>query len=760
MKINKEASASVPGGERRPLHVLHVYRRFHPDYTGDGIYYTHLQPLLESDNITGEFLAFETQPPGPGAVHFYMNNQVTYISATILSSTSIGLCKWIVSNRSRIDIMHLHSHVDRFFLSYLGARIFGIRVIYSCTLNDSPTELLNQYRPAYRRFVALLMRTISPFVVISPHLLRRSLESVPLSRVRFIPQGVTLSRQPQFPDDRLRARERLGIPPDAFVVLTVGSVSRRKNIRFLLECFAELEHSDDFLVVVGPVLEPEYMNELQKFITDREINGKLLFTGFVDNPTDYYIASDVFVFSSNSEGFGNVLLEAMAQELPIISKFLPGITDFILDHGHTALLASDHAQFTEALRSLRADPRRRASMGRAGRAFVQRNLDLASVAGSYAELYRSCLELGREARETKTEVRFPDLNIRFTSALALGPESVGLREFDIPANERPVLQVVIDTEAGFEWDKGIWTDVGKVDSIVGLRDCFDIFRNYGVRPALVVDYPIITGRESSQIIRNLAAEGCEIGVHLHAWNTPPTLSPMDDWHSFSGNLGPGFERMKIEELARRIEDQIGERPRTFKSGRYGLGPNTIDSLMALGFTTDLSICPAFDYSSMGGPDFTHFSSRPGWFGAPKGLLSLPTTAGWLGWLAGSGERLSLLLGSRPGRIMRLRHLAARTNAFYPVRLSPEGNDLETIKRLTLNLYNAGLRVFTLSMHSPTFQTGNTPYSRSDAELARIVNDTNAYLAFFRDELGGTFATPSEIRRRLTSVDVTFGSRRV
>jgi hypothetical protein len=233
---------------------------------------------------------------------------------------------------------------------------------------------------------------------------------------------------------------------------------------------------------------------------------------------------------------------------------------------------------------------------------------------------------------------------------------------------------------------------------------------------------------------------------------------MDDWHSFSGNLGPGFERMKIEELTRRIGDQVGQQPRTFKSGRYGLGPNTIDTLIELGFKTDLSICPAFDYSRMGGPDFTRYSSRPGWFRAPGGLLSLPTTAGWLGWLASSGERFSPLLASRIGEGFRLRRLAARVNALYPIRLSPEGNSLDKIKQLTRKLYSSGLRVFTLSLHSPTLQAGNTPYSRSEEELVCILNDINAYLIFFREEMGGAFATPSEIRQRLISVDAPSGKR--
>ncbi len=71
-----------------------------------------------------------------------------------------------------------------------------------------------------------------------------------------------------------------------------------------------------------------------------------------------------------------------------------------------------------------------------------------------------------------------------------------------------------------------------------------------------------------------------------------------------------------------------------------------------------------------------------------------------------------------------------------------------MRDLTQSLFDAGLRVFTLSLHSPSLQPGNTPYARSEAELARLLTETARFLAFFRDGLGGRFAGPSEIRGEL------------
>jgi hypothetical protein len=107
-----------------------------------------------------------------------------------------------------------------------------------------------------------------------------------------------------------------------------------------------------------------------------------------------------------------------------------------------------------------------------------------------------------------------------------------------------------------------------------------------------------------------------------------------------------------------------------------------------------------------------------------------------------------MLHSPFGRRIRLPRLAARTNALYPARLSPEGHDLATMKRLTRALLAQGLRVFSLSLHSPTLQVGNTPYTQTADELAQLFADLDSYLAFFRTEIGGRFVGPSEIRAGL------------
>jgi len=714
--------------------VLHLYRRFHPDYTGDGIYFTRLIPLIAATGASGEVLVYETTPPHGKETVTHRGVVVHYLAARSRPS-AFALLRRLLADRRRYDVLHLHSHVDRTALSYLAVRALGWRVLFSCSLDDSPTEVLAGYRPRYRPLVRQLFRAIERFVVISPQLLRRALETVGRDRLVFLPQGIVLPARPPDDAERRALRRALGLPEEALILLNVGSLSRRKGTDWLVEALARVPDPRVVLVVVGPALEDDFAASVRRRISELGLDGRVRLVGFCDDTAPYYRAADVFVFASTAEGFPNVLVEAMAHGLPIVMRFLPGLADFIVRHGETGLLATTEQGFADAIGRLAAEPEQRQNFGAASRRFAERNLDLIQVARGYDALYRG-------AAPPPTA---PDLVIRFARDLAPGPSALGLVEVDTPPSWRPQLLVVIDTEAAFEWDKGTYTDVGDTAPTCALLRGLDVFRRHSVRPVLVVDQPVATNPQSAAVIRQLASEGCEIGAHLHPWSSPPAVEPRDEWHSFSGNLGPPLERAKLTALTARIAELVGRAPTVFKAGRYGLSAGTVASLAALGYRIDCSICPGYDYSRIGGPDFSRFSARPGWFlGHDAPILSLPTTAGRIGWLANGA--LEAALAPHAG----LRRIAARMSALYPVRLSPEGASFEQMRRLTRRLYAQGIRVFTLSLHSPSLSPGYTPYARNEAERDALVARIDAYLDWFLGVFGGQATGLAELGQRLST----------
>ncbi len=114
------------------------------------------------------------------------------------------------------------------------------------------------------------------------------------------------------------------------VVLSGGRHEPQKGFDTLLDAFARLEHDDVRLVLFGKGPETE---ALQCQAIELGISDHVSFSGFVDNPYSYMSAADVFVLSSVHEGFGLVLIEAMACGCQVVSTDCESGPDEILESG-------------------------------------------------------------------------------------------------------------------------------------------------------------------------------------------------------------------------------------------------------------------------------------------------------------------------------------------------------------------------------------------------------------------------------------------
>ncbi|MBL7817958.1 MAG: glycosyltransferase [Saprospiraceae bacterium] len=112
-----------------------------------------------------------------------------------------------------------------------------------------------------------------------------------------------------------------GIIEETFTFISVGRLNVVKNYSLLLQAFAQLDDKTSQLIIVGDASQStENLPELARALS---IDKRVIFTGFQSNPFKFMSKADCFVMSSDSEGFPNVLIEAMACGLPIISTDCP-----------------------------------------------------------------------------------------------------------------------------------------------------------------------------------------------------------------------------------------------------------------------------------------------------------------------------------------------------------------------------------------------------------------------------------------------------
>lgn len=309
---------------------------------------------------------------------------------------------------------------------------------------------------------------------------------------------------------------------------------------------------------------------------------------------------------------------------------------------------------------------------------------------------------------------------------------------------RPRLIVVIDTEEEFDWGAPYLRSNTHVTAMRHIGRVQAIFDRFGITPVYVIDYPIASQPEGSDPLVAIHRDGrCEIGGHLHPWVNPPHDEALSVRNSFMMNLPTALQRQKLRVLTEQIAGVFGRRPTTFKAGRYGLGRDTLGLLEELGYDTDVSVCPHFDFSSWDGPSFVGFDSRP-FFLTPT-LFEVPCTADYTGWAGPLRPTLHRMASRDALAPLRAVGVLARLGAVNRIMLSPEGNSYPDMRALTEALYGRGQRTFLLSFHSPSVEPGHTPYVRTADELQAFLRTLEQYFEYFFGPRGGMAVVPRDIR---------------
>ncbi len=134
------------------------------------------------------------------------------------------------------------------------------------------------------------------------------------------------------------------------LIIAVGSLTYQKNYEFLVKSFKQVSVSipDANLVILGKGHLEDNILQLCKKL---DIEQRVHLLGFVKNPYKYMKHSDLFVLSSRFEGFGNVIVEALAMGLPVVSTNCPGGPHEILDNGKygTLVKLNDMKEFSDAI---------------------------------------------------------------------------------------------------------------------------------------------------------------------------------------------------------------------------------------------------------------------------------------------------------------------------------------------------------------------------------------------------------------------------
>lgn len=175
-------------------------------------------------------------------------------------------------------------------------------------------------------------------------------------------------------------------------LLTVGRLEEQKRIDRFLRILAEVRQQSAKPIKAIVAGEGSLRKQLETQAVELGLNGTVEFRGIVKDMTALYREADVFALTSDWEGTPNVVLEAMAAGLPVVSTNVGGVSD-IVKHGQTGLLADpqDEDLLINQLSELINNSDLRGRLGHQARIHVEENHSLKRLPFILSKLYQLAL---------------------------------------------------------------------------------------------------------------------------------------------------------------------------------------------------------------------------------------------------------------------------------------------------------------------------------------------------------------------------------
>jgi glycosyltransferase involved in cell wall biosynthesis len=274
----------------------------------------------------------------------------------------------------------------------------GAPPVVACVQIPPGIELGRTRRPAARALLAAIPRLYprAAAVVALSHGVRRDLE-------RLAPRAasrISVLYNAGYDDAVLRlAGDGAGpVPPagEGPAIVACGRLTEQKGFDVLLDAFARVRAARParlWLVGEGPLRA-----QLQAQAERLGIADAVWFAGFQPNPYRLMANADVFALSSRWEGFGNVVVEAMAVGTPVVSTRCPHGPDEIIADGRDGLLVpvGDPGALADGLLRVLGDAGLHASLAAAGRARA-RDFAAPAIAAAYGRLLEAAAGQGARA---------------------------------------------------------------------------------------------------------------------------------------------------------------------------------------------------------------------------------------------------------------------------------------------------------------------------------------------------------------------------
>ncbi len=317
---------------------------------------------------------------------------------------------------------------------------------------------------------------------------------------------------------------------------------------------------------------------------------------------------------------------------------------------------------------------------------------------------------------------------------------------------KPAFLITIDTEGDNLWSNASHATTKNAGFLPRFQSLCEA---HGLRPTYLTNYEMAGAPVFQEFMRDALARGvAEVGMHLHAWDSPPILPLTADdmeYHPHLIEYSDQVMREKIHVMTDILEDTFGVKMLTHRAGRWSFDHRYAHMLVAEGYQTDCSVTPKVswrssvgDPSRTGGSDYRNFPDYAYWLDSrdislagDMPLLEVPMTilSREPAWVTHTNRLIDESPPVLRNSLSPIQRVLRRS--FPPaVWLRPDGRNLSNLLQVVAQSLSENRLYAEFMLHSSELMPGGSPAFKTEADIENLYAHLETLFAYVRDSFVG------------------------
>lgn len=294
-------------------------------------------------------------------------------------------------------------------------------------------------------------------------------------------------------------------------------------------------------------------------------------------------------------------------------------------------------------------------------------------------------------------------------------------------NNSKLFFITVDTEEDNQWSKSEKCTTNNTKYLPRFQE---LAEKYGFKPTWLTTYKMVNDNDFVKYFKEKQNKDlCEIGMHLHAWNTPPEykLNRINNEKSYLIEYPPKIMEEKIKNLDEALANRFGTKPISHRAGRWTMNEEYFELLKKHGYKIDCSVTPHINWEKLKGSSGvpgSDYSKKKEIIDNYNGIIEIPVTIKKIHYFDCKKNK-------------NIKHLIKEFKRFICGRIQwirlIELGDIDGIMK-AIDKCNKNNEYIMFMIHSSELMPGGSPYFKTKEDIEKLYRDIE-YIFKYSKKIG-------------------------